>query len=137
MVPGRSGVLNIPSIPATPRIIARTKDCPPGGHAALMVGSAALHRACAGGAASACMLLHAIVSLTVKQQQELHFCSSCVLRDLSLRSNKWHWSGQRVIAPAGMNQGLASPCRLNAPVAQWAPEMQLWAGCLLLPVLLG
>lgn len=75
--------------------------------------------------------------LTVKQQQELHVCSSCVSHGLSLCPEKWHQSGEGVIAPAGMNQAWASSWELNAPVAQWVPEVQLWAGSLLRPVLLG
>lgn len=70
------------------------------------------------------MLLCAIVPLTVKQQ-ELHICPSYVSHGLSLCPNKWHRSGEGLIAPTGMNQALASSWELNAPVAQGAPEVQL------------
>lgn len=109
ILPGRSGVLNIPSISTTPRIIARTKDCTPWGPCCSHGGvQQPCTGPCAGEAASACMLLHAIVSLTVKEQQELHICPSCVSRGLCLCPNKWQWTGEGVIAPDGMNQGLAS-----------------------------
>lgn len=95
MVRGRSGIHNIPSISTTPRIIARTKDCTPLGAILLSEVQQPCTGPCARAAASTCVLLRAIVSLTVKQQQKLHIYPSCGLHGLSLCPNKvaLEWGG--------------------------------------------